>query len=126
MKKLLFLAEDDPLMNRMYGRAFKLAGYDLTEAPDGEAAIKRLKEMNPKPDIALLDIMMPNKSGFDVLRAMKEDKDLKDIPIILLSNLSGQEDAKKGIELGADLFMIKSEFSPKQIIEKVEEFTSKK
>lgn len=126
MKKILFLAEDDPLIIRMYSRAIKIGGYELVEVADGQTSISKLKEMNPKPDIVLLDIMMPNKSGFDVLRAMKEDQDLKEVPVILLSNLSGQEDAKKGIELGADLFMIKSEYSPKQILEKVEEIMNKK
>jgi DNA-binding response OmpR family regulator len=126
MKKILFLAEDDPLISRMYSRAIKLSGYDLVEVADGQLAINKLKEMNPKPDIVLLDIMMPTKTGFDVLRAMKEDQSLSGIPIIILSNLSGQEDARKGLELGANLFMIKSEYNPKQILEKVEEIISKK
>ena len=109
MSKKIFMAEDDPLMSRMYERAFRSSGYELELASDGEMAIKMLKEMNPKPVVALLDVMMPNKNGFDVLRLMKEDKDLKKIPVVLLSNLSGEEDTKKGLELGAASFMIKSE-----------------
>jgi DNA-binding NarL/FixJ family response regulator len=62
----------------------------------------------------------------DVLRALKEDTHLKKIPVILLSNLSRQDDAKKGLALGAALFMIKSEYSPKQIVEKVAEVISGK
>lgn len=121
----IFLAEDDPLMRRMYGRAFKAAGYALQEAADGEAAITMLEGMDPMPDVILLDIMMPKKSGFDVLRAVKEHKKLKKVPVILLSNLSGADDAKKGIELGAELFMVKSEYSPKQVIEAMEKVMKK-
>jgi DNA-binding response OmpR family regulator len=119
MATKLFMAEDDPLMSRMYARAFKSGGYELELAADGEKAFSMLQEMNPKPALVLLDVMMPNKNGFDVLRAMKEDAHLKKIPVILLSNLSGQEDAKKGLALGAALFMIKSEHSPKQVVDKV-------
>ena len=120
----LFLAEDDPLMSRMYERMFKLSGHDLTMASDGEMALDILKKMDPKPAVALLDIMMPKKSGFDVLREMKEDPSLKSIPVILLTNLAGEQDAKKGLELGAALYMVKSQYTPKQVVEKVEEVST--
>ena len=121
MSTLLFLAEDDPLMSRMYERAFTSGGYELKITFNGEEAISVLKSMDPKPTLALLDIMMPKKSGFDVLRAMKEDDKLKNIPVILLTNLAGQHDAEKGLELGAILYLVKSQYSPKQIVDKVKE-----
>ena len=117
----LFIAEDDPLMSRMYERIFKLSGHDLTMAFDGEEALETIKKMDPKPAVAILDIMMPKKSGFEVLRAMKEDPNLKSIPVILLTNLAGEQDAQKGLELGAVLYLIKSQYTPKQVVEKVEE-----
>ncbi len=117
----LFLAEDDPLMSRMYERAFKSSGFDLKMAFDGEEAINILKNIDPKPIIAVLDIMMPKKSGFDVLRFMKSDEKLKDIPVVLLTNLSGEDDAKKGLELGAVSYLVKSSYSPKEIIDKIKE-----
>lgn len=117
----LFIAEDDPLMIRMYERAFRLGGHELTMAGDGEEALATLQKMDQKPDVIILDIMMPKISGFDVLRKIKEDENLKKIPVILLTNLSGQEDAEKGLELGAVLYLVKSEYSPKQVVEKVEE-----
>jgi DNA-binding response OmpR family regulator len=118
---ILFIAEDDPLMSRMYERAFRFAGHDLTMAFDGEEAFASLQKMNPKPVLIILDVMMPKMSGFDVLRKLKEDAGLKNIPVILLTNLAGQEDAEKGLELGAVLYLVKSQYSPKQVVQKVEE-----
>ena len=121
MATALFLAEDDPLMSRMYERAFKTSGFDLHIAFDGEEAIKTLKAMTPKPVVVLLDVMMPKKSGFDVLREMKADEKLKNIPVILLTNLAGDKDAEKGLELGAVLYLVKSQYSPKETVTKIKE-----
>ena len=117
----LFIAEDDPLMSRMYERAFKLGGHELTVAHDGEEALEILQKMETKPVLILLDVMMPKMSGFDVLRKIKTDEKLKSVPVILLTNLAGQEDAEKGLELGAVLYLVKSQYDPKQVVEKVEE-----
>ncbi len=125
MSTILFLAEDDPLMSRMYERAFSSSGFDLKVAFDGDEAINLLKSMDPKPTVAMLDIMMPKKSGYDVLRSIKADPVLKNIPVILLTNLAGQKDAEKGLELGAVLYLIKSQYSPKEIVDKVKEFQNR-
>lgn len=121
METLLFLAEDDPLMSGMYMRAFKLNSFDVKMAFDGEEAIKTLKSMDPKPAVAILDIMMPKKSGFDVLKEMKEDPILKDIPVILLTNLSGEKDIQKALSLGATLCLVKSQYISKEIVMKVKD-----
>ena len=117
----LFIAEDDPLMSRMYERAFRLGGHEITMAGDGEEALATLQKMDPKPAVILLDIMMPKLSGFDVLRKLKEDASLKSTPVILLTNLAGQQDAEKGLELGAVLYLVKSQYDPKEVVAKVEE-----
>ena len=116
----LFIAEDDPLMSRMYERAFKFGGHEVTLVHDGEAAFNALLEMNPAPEVALLDVMMPKMSGFDLLRKMKADMKLKSIPVVLLTNLAGRQDAEKGLQLGAALYLVKSEHNPKQVVEKIE------
>lgn len=121
MKTEILLAEDDPLMSSMYVRAFKLNSFDYKVAFNGQEAIDILKSMNPKPAVAVLDVMMPKKSGFDVLKEMKEDKTLKDIPVILLTNLSGEEDVEKALSLGAILCLVKSQYSTKEVITKIEE-----
>jgi len=108
-------------MSRMYERAFKASGHEITMAGDGEEALTTLQKGDTKPDVILLDVMMPKMSGFDVLRKVKEDANLKSIPVILLTNLAGQADAEKGLELGAVLYLVKSEYNPKQVVDKVDE-----
>jgi DNA-binding response OmpR family regulator len=122
----LFLAEDDTLMVRMYARAFKTSGFDLKVSFDGEDAIKILKAMDPKPVAVILDIMMPKKSGFEVLKEMKEDTNLKSIPVIILTNLAGTQDEDTGMNLGADLYLVKSRYSPSETVIKVEEMIKNK
>lgn len=117
----LFMAEDDPLMIRMYERAFRLGGHELEMAGDGDEALEKLQKMEKKPEVMMFDVMMPKVSGFDLLRKVKEDPTLKNIPVILLTNLAGEADAQKGLELGAVLYLVKSQYNPKQVVEKVEE-----
>jgi len=117
----IFLVEDDPLMIRMYEKAFKLSGYEIEMAFDGEEALAKLQTMKPKPTLILLDIMMPKLSGFDVLRNIKQNADLKSIPVVALTNLAGKEDAEKALELGAVLYLVKSQYDPKQVVDKVKE-----
>jgi two-component system, chemotaxis family, sensor kinase CheA len=118
MAKLLF-CEDDPLMQRMYERVFRLGGHELTMAADGEQAWSTLEKMDPKPTLVVLDVMMPKMSGFDVLRKIKSDDRFKQIPVVLFTNLAGEKDAEKGIQLGAAMYLVKSQYSPKQILEKI-------
>jgi CheY-like chemotaxis protein len=118
MAKLLF-CEDDPLMQRMYERAFRLGGHEVTLAGDGEVALATLEKMEPKPNIIVLDVMMPKMSGFDVLRKIKADDRFKQIPVVLFTNLAGEKDAEKGLQLGAAMYLVKSQFSPTQIVEKI-------
>lgn len=118
------MAEDDQLMIRIYSKAFKASGFDLKMAMDGDEAIESLKAMNPKPAAILLDVMMPKKNGLEVLKAIKEDQSLKNIPVIILTNLFGKEDEATGFKLGAAAYMVKSQFSPMEIVGKVMELCS--
>jgi DNA-binding response OmpR family regulator len=118
---ILLVVEDDPLISRMYEKAFKMSGHDISVAGDGEKALEMLQKGENKPTLIMLDVMMPKMNGFDVLRKLKEDEKLKNIPVILLTNLAGQEDAEKGLELGAVLYLVKSQYTPKQIVQKVEQ-----
>ena len=124
MKIIIFMAEDDPLMSRMYERAFKASGYDLVLAIDGEDAIAKLEKMPEPPTIILLDVMMPKKNGFDVLREVKKNSKLQKVPVVMLTNLSGESDAEKALELGAILYLVKSQYNPKQIVDKIKEIIS--
>ena len=117
----VFIVEDDPLMVKMYSKAFQLSGYEVESAFNGEEALKKLGEMKPKPTLILLDVMMPKLNGLDVLRQLKQDADLKKIPVIMLTNLAGEEDAEKALKLGAVVYLVKSEYEPKQVVAKVKE-----
>lgn len=121
----IFIAEDDPLMVRMYERVFKLSNYEVEMAFDGEEAISKLKTTKIKPAIILLDIMMPKMSGFDVLKIIKADNEFKNIPVIVLTNLAGKEEAEKGLQLGAVSYLVKSEYEPKEVVKIVKETIEK-
>jgi CheY-like chemotaxis protein len=116
--KTFFLADDDPMMVRLYERAFTHEGYEFVSASDGSEAIEKLSSMAPKPDVILLDVMMPKVNGYEVLRQIKEDKKLADIPVLMLTNLSGSEDMEKAFSGGVLDFLVKSDYSAEQVVEK--------
>ena len=120
MYKIL-LIEDDPLTARFYERAFKLNNYAIEVALDGQEAIAKLAMMEERPTLILLDLMMPKLSGFDVLRHVKSKDELRDIPVIVLTNLAKQEYADKAIELGAVTYLVKGQYSAKEVVAKVVE-----
>ena len=121
MSKILLLVEDDPLMSRMYERAFRLNNLEVEQVFDGEAAIAKLETMNPKPILIVLDVMMPKMSGFDVLKHIKASPEIKKIPVVMLSNLAGQEDVEKALSMGAVLYLVKSQYEPKEVVDKIKE-----
>ncbi len=116
MKKVL-IVEDDQLIFSILSRELADAGFEVANAFDGEQAVTVTKEV--RPDLVLLDVLLPRKNGFEVLQTLKSDESLKSIPVVILSNLGQPEDVKKGRELGAIDYMVKVEFEPKQIVAKV-------
>ncbi len=116
-KKKILLAEDDNFISTAYKDGLTRAGFEVVTAVDGDITLEKLK--GDKPDLLLLDIIMPGKNGFDVLEAMKKEPTLTKIPVIILSNLGQDSDIKKGKELGVEDYLIKSDHSMKEVIEKV-------
>jgi DNA-binding response OmpR family regulator len=92
-------------------------GFVTVEAVDGEEGIKKVKE--EKPDLILLDLILPSIDGFEVLSQIKKDENLKSIPVIILSNLGQKEEVEKGLKMGAVDYLIKAHFTPGEIIEKI-------
>jgi DNA-binding response OmpR family regulator len=117
-KKIIFLVEDDLFLSDMYRTKFNLSGYDMPHAEDGESAVRMIAEA--KPNLILLDIVLPKKSGFDVLKELKADPELSKIPVILLTNLSQKDDVDRGFKLGANDYIIKAHFTPAEVVAKVE------
>ena len=103
----------------MYQRVFEFEGFEADMARNGEEGILALKKN--RPVMILLDIMMPKMSGIDVLRQIKVDPKYKDIPVVVLTNLSGSKDAETALELGAIKYLVKSENKPKQIVNQIKE-----
>lgn len=118
MKKIL-IVEDDVFISEMYANKLQKAGFEVSLARDSQEALSKLKEI--RPDLILLDIVLPKIDGFEVLKTIKNDPKFKKIKVVLLTNLSEAEDIKKGLELGADAYLIKAHSTPSEIIEKIKE-----
>ena len=118
MAKILII-EDDPLMSRLYEKIFKFEGFEVELAVDGQEGLEKVR--TSKPTLILLDIMMPKMNGLQVLEKLKADPETKAIPVVMLTNLAGQQDAEKALTLGAVKYIVKSEYEPKQITNMVKE-----
>ena len=119
-QKTILLVEDDQILVKMYTRKFEKEGFKVLSAFDGEGGLSTLTGASPKPNIILLDVMLPKINGFELLEKIKADPASKDIPVILLTNLGGGEaDREKGMKLGAVDYLVKSDMTPTQIVEKV-------
>ncbi len=119
MTKTILVVEDDKFLRELIVRKLKEENFNITEAIDGEEGIKKIKE--EKPDLVLLDLILPGIDGFEVLSKMKEDMSLAQIPVIILSNLGQKDDVERGLKLGAVDYLIKAHFTPGEIIEKVKD-----
>ena len=122
MAKVL-IVEDDPLMSRMYQKIFTFEGYEVEMAGDGEEGLEKAKTV--KPTIMLLDVMMPKMNGLQVLEKLKLDPETKTIPVIMLTNLAGQQDAETAMTKGAIKYIVKSEYEPKEVANMVKEILAR-
>jgi len=116
MKKILFV-EDESALQKAFSDILTQAGYKVVSALDGEIGLRLAK--SEKPDLILLDIIFPRLDGFDVLKRLKEDLELREIPVIVLTNLERIEDVEKAIELGAKTYLVKTQYTIEEVIEKI-------
>lgn len=114
----ILVVEDDKFLRELITQKLAREGYDVKEAVDGEDGVVKVKE--EKPDIILLDLILPGIDGFEVLAKIKEDSEVENIPVVILSNLGQRDDVERGLKLGAVDFLIKAHFTPGEIIEKIE------
>lgn len=115
--KTLVLVEDEQILQKALCIELLDAGLRVLSASDGQAGLALIRK--EKPALVLLDIMLPKMTGFEVLAAMKEDKALKNIPVIVLSNASQEDERKKGLELGALDYYVKSSTDLTDLTEKI-------
>lgn len=117
--KSVLIVEDESALQDALKKILTTEGYDVVQAFDGEEALIKLAQK--KPDIILLDLVLPKKHGFDVLKELKAKDQLKEIPVLVLTNLEESEDVMKAIELGARGYLIKANYSLKDVLAKIKE-----
>lgn len=115
----ILIVEDDPLISRMYEHIFLFEKYEVTLAEDGVVGLEKAREV--KPTIILLDVMMPRMNGIETLERIKSDPEIKNIPVVMLTNLAGDKDAETALAKGAVKYIVKSQYDPKQISDMVKE-----
>jgi len=123
MAKKILLIEDDSFLSEIYMAKFQESGFEVSAARDGIVGLAKIKEQ--EPDVILLDVVMPNMDGFEILQAVKEDPQAKNIPVVILSNLGEQENIQKGLELGAAAYIVKAHYTPTEVVARVKEILSK-
>ena len=118
MKKILFI-EDESALQKNIGGALEDEGYKVVSALDGEIGFKLAKK--EKPDLILLDIILPKMNGFEVLECLKEDEATKEIPVIVLTNLEQLENIDRVLELGAKTYLVKTNYTLSEVVEKIKQ-----
>lgn len=120
IKKKIILIEDDHFLVRALSLKFAKSNFELIVIENGTEALDSIrKEM---PQIVFLDIMLPHKSGFEILEEMKKDEKLKNIPVLILTNLRQDEEVKHGLSLGASEYLVKIDVGLDEIVERVNKY----
>lgn len=122
VKKKVMIVEDDSFVMDIYQTKVSKEGYEVISATNGAEAVKKLEEEGVRPDLILLDIVMPYMDGLAVLRKIRVNEELNKIPVILLTNLSQKEEIEEGLGLGARDYLIKSHFTPSEVMEKISKY----
>lgn len=123
MEYNLVLIEDDPFIKQMYYNKIEEININVLTALSKDD-LKLILDKN-KVDIILLDLILPNTSGFDILQWLQNENKLKDIPVIVLSNLSSQADIDQAFELGAVDYMVKSNYTPAEVVRTIQKYLPK-
>ena len=119
-KKKLVVVEDDPFLSKVYKSKFEDSEFDVSFATDGLEGLEIIKKN--KPDLVLLDLIMPKMDGFEVLEAIRKNSEIKNTKVIVLTNLGQDEDEKRCAELGVLEYIVKSDIPIGEVIEKVNKY----
>lgn len=120
VRPTVLVVEDDDMLVNMFKHMIRGNGMNIETSPDGTDAIHKMK-LIPPPTVILLDLMMPNIDGFQVIEAFKAHWSWKNIPIVVFSNLSDPESRERALKLGAEEYMVKSECNPDDVIARIQE-----
>lgn len=115
--KTILLVEDDPFLIDIYSTQLNEAGFQVEIAKDGEECLTKITEK--KPDLLILDMVLPKMSGWEVLREIQKNENLKDLKIVVLSNLSQKREVDESMRLGVTKYLIKAHYTPSQIVTEI-------
>lgn len=124
MEENILIIEDDKFLRELISRKLIGEGFKIDEAIDGEEGLKKIKES--KPDLVLLDLILPGLDGFEVLERIKDDSSTASVPVLILSNLGQKDEIERGLSLGAVDFLVKAHFTPEEIVAKMKEILPRK
>lgn len=122
-KKMILIVEDDEFLRSLTAKRVEKEGYKIEVAVDGENAISLLETL--KPNLILLDLLLPGKDGFEVLKKIRSIETMKTVPVIIFSNLGQKEDIEKAKALGVDDFLIKANFTLDDVVTKINKLIAK-
>ncbi len=117
MPKKILLIEDEDMLRELITKRLTIGGYEIIQSTDGISGLKAAQEQ--RPDLVLLDIVLPGIDGFEVLEKIKNDASLSRMPVVMLSNLSQKNDIEKALKLGAVDYFIKINFTSEEVLEKI-------
>lgn len=120
----VLIVDDDNFLLDMYSIKFRESGFLVEVAKSGNEALEKAKEMTP--DVILLDVVMPQLDGFEVLRSLRQEKIAEGAIVVILTNLGQKEDVERGLGLGADDYVIKAHFTPSEVVNKVKNLLAKR
>lgn len=123
-KPKILLVEDDRYLSKIYSNKLRLNGFDVSLATTGEEGLH--KAATERPDLILLDLILPGKDGFQVLEELKTDRTTQKIPVVILSNLGQEADIERGMNLGARSYLIKANLSLSQIVDTARQYMGAK
>jgi CheY-like chemotaxis protein len=120
--KTIMIVEDDTFVLDIYHTKLSNEGFEIITAADGVEAMEKLEKEKIVPNLILLDIIMPNMDGLEVLRRVQKIEALKNTPIVMLTNLSQRDEIEEALNLGAKDYLIKSHFTPVEVLEKINKY----
>jgi len=115
----ILIVEDDPMISSIYEAKFKADGYEVFIATDGAKGLESAKK--EKPDIVMLDVILPGLDGFSVLEEIKKDETIRNTSVVMLTNLGTEDDKIKGKKMGASDYLVKASLTPGQISDKIKQ-----
>jgi len=125
-KPTILLVEDDPFLSSILQLKLDKENFKTIRAADGEEALNLLTEQGIKPDVILLDLILPKKNGFEVLETIRQDPTLEKLPVIIISNLGQPSDIDRGKSLGVIDYFVKAKLSVDELVNKIKEEIVKK